>query len=164
MLELNPGMTIWTWITFAVFAFLLSKIALKPLISAINKREEDIKNNIEGAKKEHEEAAALLEKHKQMIADADAEAQRVIKEAQDLAEKTRSEIIEKSREEAAAVVEKAKAEIEKQREDAIAALKAEVVDLAIGAAEKILTQNIDKESNKKVVDDFISSMPKSLKN
>lgn len=99
-----------------------------------------------------------------MIADADAEGQKVLKEASELAQKSRADILAKAREEASAVVEKAKQEIEKQRDDAFKALKVEVVDLAIGAAEKILTQAIDKELNKKVVDDYISSMPKSIKN
>jgi F-type H+-transporting ATPase subunit b len=99
-----------------------------------------------------------------MIAEADADAQKMLKEAQELAQKSREEILENARQEAALAVQKAKQEIEKQRDDAIKALKTEVVDLAIGAAEKILTQAIDKEANKKVVDDYISSMPKSLKN
>ena len=99
-----------------------------------------------------------------MIAEADKEGQRVLNEAQELGKKSREEIVEKAREEATLVIEKAKQEIEKQRDDAIKALRSEVVDLAIGAAEKILTQAIDKDTNKKVVDDYISSMPKTIKN
>ena len=99
-----------------------------------------------------------------MIAEANKEGQRVLSEAEELGKKLREEIVGKAREEATLVVEKAKLEIEKQRDDAIKALKSEVVDLAIGAAEKILAQAIDKDVSKKVVDDYISSMPKSLKN
>jgi len=164
MLELNPGMMIWVWITFFLLLIILYKTALKPLLSSLTDREEGIRNDIDEAKKQREEAEELLGKHKKMIAEADAQAQAVLKEAQDIAQKSRSEILEKAREEAAKEVDRAKQEIEKQRDDAIKSLKAEVVDLAIGAAEKILTQAIDKETNKKVVDDYISSMPKSLKN
>lgn len=164
MLELNPGMMVWTWITFFILLFILYKKALKPLLSAINDREDSIKSDLEDAHKQREEAEELLEKHKKMIADADAEAQKVLREAQDLAQKSRGELLDKAREEATIVIEKAKQEIEKQRDDAIKTLKSEVVDLAIGAAEKILSQAIDRESHKKVVDDFIATMPKSLKN
>ena len=164
MLELNPGMMIWTWITFFILLAILYKTALKPLLSAINDREDSVRSDLEEAKKQREEAEELIKKHKKMISDADAEAQKVLKEAQELAQKSRDEILVKAREEASNAVEKAKQEIEKQRDDAIKALKSEVVDLAIGAAEKILTQAIDKESNRKVVDDYIASMPKSLKN
>jgi len=82
----------------------------------------------------------------------------------ELAQKSRAETLAKAREEAAAAIDKARHEIDKQRDDAFKALKVEVVDLAIGAAEKILTQAIDIEINKKVVNDYISSMPKSIKN
>ncbi len=164
MLELNPGMMIWVWITFFILLAILYKTALKPLLSSLTDREEGIRNDINEAKKQRDEAEELLSKHKKMIAEADAQAQAVLKEAQDIAQKSRSEILEKAREEASKEVEKAKQEIEKQRDDALKSLRTEVVDLAIGAAEKILTQAIDKETNKKVVDDYISSMPKSLKN
>lgn len=164
MLDLNPGMMVWTWLTFFIFLFILYKKALKPLLASITNREDSIRSDIEEAIKAREESDELLVKHKKMIAEADKEGQRVLNEAQDLAKKSREEIVEKAREEATQVIEKAKLEIEKQRDDAIKSLKAEVVDLAIGAAEKILSQTIDKDSNKKVVDDYISSMPKSLKN
>jgi len=55
-------------------------------------------------------------------------------------------------------------EIEKKKDDALKSLKAEVVDLALGAAEKVLVQVIDKDMNKKVVDNYLTSMPKSIKN
>ncbi len=164
MLEINPGMMIWTWITFFVLLIVLYKTALKPLLSSITNREDSIRNDIDEAKKARDEAEELLVKHKKMIAEADKEGQRVLNEAQELGKKSREEIVEKAREEATLVVEKAKIEIEKQRDDAIKELKSEVVDLAIGAAEKILAQAIDKDVNKKVVDDYISSMPKSIKN
>ena len=60
--------------------------------------------------------------------------------------------------------EKARQEIERQHTDAMKALKEDVVDLAIGTAEKILTQAIDKSAHKKVIDEYIGSMPKSQKN
>ncbi len=164
MLELNPGMMAWTWITFFLLLVILYRTALKPLLSSLTDREEGIRNDIDEAKKQRDEAEELLSKHKRMIAEADAQAQDVLREAQDIAQKTRTEILEKAREDAAREVEKARQEIEKQRDDAIKSLRAEVVDLAIGATEKILAQAIDKETNKKVVDDYISSMPKSLKN
>ena len=131
MLDLTPGMMIWTWLTFFLFFGILYKTALKPLLNSINEREDGIRNNIEQAQKEREEAEILLEKHKKMIADAEAEAQKLIKEAQDLAQKARNETLDKSRDEANSIIEKAKQEIEKQKEDALAELKSEVVDIAL---------------------------------
>ena len=164
MLDLNPGMMVWTWITFFLFLTILYKTALKPLLTSITTREDSIRNDLEEASKQRQEAEELLARHKKMIAEADSEAQRVINEAQELAKKSRDEIVEKARQEATLVVEKARQEIERQHADAMKALKQDVVDLAIGAAEKILTQAIDKNVHKKVVDEYIGSMPKSQKN
>ena len=164
MLQIDPGMMIWTWITFFVVLILLYKVALKPILSAISEREDSIRTDIEDARRQREEAEALLEKHRKMVAEADMEAQKMIREAQSLAEKSRAEIVDKAREEATVLVEKAKMEIEKQKDDALKSLRAEVVDLALGAAEKVLLQVVDKETNKKVVDDYLTSMPKSIKN
>lgn len=164
MLNLDPGVIIWTWITFFIVLIMLSKMALKPILESIKNREKSIHDDIDQARKQREEAEELLQKHKQLIADADAEAKKVIREAQGLAQKSKEEIIENARSEAASLIEKAKMEIDKQRDDAIKALKVEVVDLAIGAAEKILVQTLDRDAQKKVVDDYIASIPENLKN
>ncbi len=164
MLELDPGMMIWTWITFFVVLIILYKVALKPILSTIQNREESMRSDLDEAEKQRSEAEALLEKHKEMIAGAESEAQKIIKENQQLAEKSRQEMIDKAREESDRLIEKAKSEIERQKQTALDSLKAEVADLAVGAAEKILLQTLDKEKQKEVVDQYLKSMPKSIKN
>ena len=164
MLDLDPGMIIWTWITFFLVLVILYKIALKPILGAIQSREESIRADLETAQKQREEAEALLERHRQMMAGAEAEAQKMIKESQTLADKARQEILEKARQESAKLVDKAREEIEQQKNSALASLRAEVADLAIGAAEKIILQNLDEKKQKQVVDEYIKSIPKSINN
>ncbi|HHJ51940.1 MAG TPA: ATP synthase F0 subunit B [Caldithrix abyssi] len=164
MLNIDPGMMIWTWITFFIVLFILSKIALKPIMEAIESREKSIREDLETAHRQREEAESLLEKHRQLIAGAEQEAQKLIKESQQLAEKARQEIIEGARQESSRLIEKARQEIEHEKESALASLRAEVADLAIGAAEKVILQSLDEEKQKKVVDEYIKSMPKSIKN
>lgn len=164
MLDLDPGMMIWTWITFLVVLIILSKIALKPILAAIENREKTIRDDLDEAQKQRQQAEDLLEKHRQMVSAAESEGQKILKENQQLAEKARQEMIEKSRLEADKLIEKARQEIEHQKESALAELKSEVADLAIGAAEKIIHQSLDKEKQKTVVDEYIKSMPKTMKN
>jgi len=164
MLDLDPGMIIWTWITFLIVLAILSKVALKPILSAIENREQSIRNDLEEAQKQRDEAQELFEKHKQKMEQAEAEAQKLFKESQALAEKARREILSKAQEESAKLVDKAKDEIERQKESALASLRAEVADLAIGAAEKILSSTLDENKQKAVVDEYIKSMPKSINN
>ncbi len=164
MLELDPGMMIWTWITFFIVITILYKVALKPMLAAIQNREKAIHDDLQKAASQREDAEKLLAEHKKMMADAETEAQKILKLNQELAEKSKQEILESARANSAQLIEKAKKEIDQQKESAIASLKAEVADMAIGAAEKILVQSLDKEKQKKLVDDYIESMPKSSKN
>jgi len=164
MLDLDPGMIIWTWVTFIIVLGILYKVALKPILNAIDSRENSIRSDLEEAQKQRDEAQELLEEHKQMVDKAEAEAQKLFKESQALADKARQETLDKAREESDKLLDKAKAEIEKEKDSALTSLKEEVADLAIGAAEKILSANLDKSKQKAVVDEYIKSMPKSLKN
>ena len=164
MLNLEPGMILWTWITFFVVLLILSKVALKPMLSAIKSREDGIREDLEEARRQREEAEAILQKHQEMLAGAEEEAHRLLKENQQLAEKTRQELLKRAREESDKLLEKAKSEIEREKESALASLKAEVADLAIGAAEKIILQSLDKNKQKTIVEEYMKSMPKSLNN
>ena len=67
MLDLDPGMMIWTWITFIIVLIRLSKLALKPMLTAINNREDQIRNDIDEARKQREESEGILKKHHQFI-------------------------------------------------------------------------------------------------
>ena len=164
MLNLDPGMMIWTWITFFLVLGLLYKLALKPMLSAINNREDQIRGDIDSAKKQRDEAEALLNQHKELIANAESEAQKIVKENQQLAEKTKQSIINEARRESEKILENAKQEIERQKESALLSLRAEVADLAIGAAEKIIVQKLDKKEHNNVINEYIDSMSKSAKN
>lgn len=164
MLNLDPGMMIWTWITFLFVLGILSKLALKPMLTAINNREDQIRSDIENAKKQRNEAEELLNKHKELMASAESEAQKIIKENQQLVEKTKQSMIDEARKESEKIIENAKKEIDRQKESALSSLRAEVADLAIGAAEKIIIQKLDKREHDNVINEYIKSMPKSEKN
>ncbi len=164
MLNLDPGMMIWTWITFLVVLVILSKVAIKPILSTIENRERAIRDDLEQAQRQREEAEKLLEQHRQMMAKAESEAQQMLKESRELAEQKRQELLAQAREESQKIVEQAKKEIEQEKENALASLKAEIADLAINAAEKIIMHNLDEKKQKTIVDEYIKSLPKSIKN
>lgn len=164
MLNLDPGMMIWTWITFLVVLAVLSKVALKPILATIENREKAIRDDLEQAQKQREEAQQLLEQHRKMMAEAESEAQRLLKESRELAEQKRQEMLSQAKEESQKIVEMAKKEIEQEKENALTSLKSEIADLAVTAAEKIIMHNLDKDKQKTIVDEYIKDLPKSAKN
>jgi len=99
-----------------------------------------------------------------MIRSAESEAQRMIKENRELAEKSHQEIIEQARLAAQKLVDKAKQEIDKEKESALLALRGEIADLAIEATKKILHESLDENRQRALVNAFLDKMPKSTPN
>ena len=112
MLDLDPGMMIWAWITFVMLLILLYKVAWKPILSIVDKREQTIQDSLDKAKHAQEEAEALLQQHQEMMQKAEEEARKFMNENRDLAEKSKHEILEQARQSAQSMLEKAKQEID----------------------------------------------------
>jgi F-type H+-transporting ATPase subunit b len=163
MLNLDPGMMIWGWATFIVLLILLYKVAWKPILSTIDKRENTIQDSLDNAKNAQDEAETLLAKHEEMIKSAEMEAQKLIKENRELAEKSKQDILDQAQKTAQDLVEKAKADIEKEKEAALATLRTEVADLAIGATRKIIGESLDEAKHREMIDEFVQKIPDTNK-
>jgi F-type H+-transporting ATPase subunit b len=161
MLDLNPGLIIWTAITFLILLFLLRKIAWKPLLNALQSREEKIQSSLERAEKAKEEAERLLEENRTNLQGAEDQAHQVIREGRAVAEKLKNEILEKANASSRRMIEQAKEEIQREKDVALAELRREVVDLAIQVASKILGEELDERHHRKVVEDFLRELPKN---
>lgn len=161
LLDVNPGLIVWTIIIFTILLLVLYKIAWKPMLKALNNREEYIKTALENADKQNKEAANVLEQNKKIIAEANSQAMSIIHDGKEAALKIKNEIIEKANEEYKKMLENAKKEIETQKETTLENMKNDIVNIAIKAAEKIITENLDSEKNLKIVNNFISQIPKN---
>jgi F-type H+-transporting ATPase subunit b len=164
MLDLDPGVMIWAWITFFILLIMLYKIAWKPILSTIDKRENMIQDSLDRSEKAREEAEEILEKHNALMRSAEEDAQRLLKENRELAEKLRQDILEEARQSANNLISKAKVEIEKEKQDALTALRSEVAELAINATKKIIGESLDEAKQKSIVSEFIDKMPESTQN
>lgn len=164
MLDLNPGMMIWTWAAFFVLLFVLYKTAWKPILSAIDNREKTIKDSLDRAEKAKLESEELLAKHEAMIRDAENEARKIINENKELAEKSRQELIEQAKSEASKLHENAKMEIEREKESAIATLRSEVVDLTLSATRKLIGDVLDEAKHRNLIEEYVQKLPNTEKN
>jgi F-type H+-transporting ATPase subunit b len=160
-LAINPGLIVWTVVTFIVLVVVLRKFAWKPLLEALNRREDHVRDSLERAEKAQQEAERLLQENRAQIARAEEETRRILNEGRGLGEKLKSEIVEKANQQARLMVERAKQEIERDKEMALAQLREEVATLAILAAEKILNETLDAGKQRKVVDDMLRALPKN---
>ena len=155
MLDLNPGLIIWTIVTFLVAMLILRRFAWKPLLGALAAREEKIRTQLERAEHAQAEAERLLEEHRRELAAAEEQSQRIIREGRTLAEQMKSDIVEKANTSARLLIDQAKGEIQREKDSALEDLRAEVADLAIMAAGKILDANLDTPKQRQMVDAVI---------
>ena len=96
-LDVNPGVILWTVVTFVFLLLVLKKIAWKPILNSLNERELFIKNSLEKAEKAQKEAEKLVADNKVNLSKADEEAQKIIEQSRELAEKLRLQILEESK-------------------------------------------------------------------
>jgi len=164
MLQLEPGMMIWSWVTFLVLFAILAKVAWKPILNIVNQREETINDSLLKADKARTEAQQLLEEHQKMMARAQDEIQQMLKENKAAAEKMKNEILEKARQEAEKLHQRARADLEREKDAAILELKKQVAGLAIQAASRLIRENLDAQKNRDLVDNYIKELDQLEKN
>lgn len=157
MVELN-GTLIAQIVNFLILVGILTKFAYKPLMQALEERQNKIADNIESAERERKEAEQLKLGYQKQLADARTQAQLIVEKAEKLAEEAKEEILKEAREESARILKTVQAEVARERELALAQLKGEVVALSMAAATKIIQKNIDNEINATLVNDFIEKL------
>jgi F-type H+-transporting ATPase subunit b len=159
LLSPSGGLMFWTLIIFVILAFVLSRYAFKPITAAVAAREKALEDAIAGAKADREAAAALLAQHQQQLEAGRNEAQKLIVEGRAIGDKVRADMIEETRSQQKDMLERARKEIDAEKVRAIAELRREAVDLAIAGASKVIEKNLDDESNRKIVESFLSTIP-----
>jgi F-type H+-transporting ATPase subunit b len=157
--DLNPGLTIWTAITFALLLVVLSRYAWGPIVKMLNERERTIRDAIESAKRERAEAERLLAAQKESLAKAQGEAAELARRNQQQVEVLRQELTAKARKEAEELVADARRQIAEELSRARAELKAQVVDLAIDAAGRLVKANLDDTAQRALVEEYIAQLP-----
>jgi F-type H+-transporting ATPase subunit b len=159
LLSPNPGVMFWTLIIFVVLLFVLARFAFKPLTKAVEAREKALEAAILAAKQDREQAAQLLAEQQKAVDAARADAQRVVAEARTTGDKLRNEMLEQTKQQQHELLERARAEIDNERKRAIADLRREAVDLALAGASKVIERNLDDQTNRKLVESFLASVP-----
>jgi F-type H+-transporting ATPase subunit b len=158
LLRVEPGLLLWTVITFVVLLLILWKAAWKPLVEALDARAEKVRGDIENADRARQEAEKLLAQHKIMMDNARNEAANFIAESKTEAEKMRNEIIEKAASDAKDLSERTRKEISLAKDKALAEIKAEIVTLSTDIAAKIINKNLNPNDQKALVEETLNKV------
>jgi F-type H+-transporting ATPase subunit b len=147
------GLLFWTTVIFALFWFLIGKLAFKPIAHALKNREDDIQNALSSAEEAKREVAEMKSKNDDLLRQASIERSNILKEAKEARDKIVNEAKSKAKEEASMIIANAKKEILNEKDAAIREVKNEVGNMAITIAEKILKKEL---SNDPANTDFVN--------
>ena len=154
------GLLFWTSIIFLLFWFIIGKYAFGPIKDALKKREEDIQDALDEAKKAKEEMAALHAKNEELLKEAQAERAAIMKEAKATKDAIINEAKTKAKEEAQRIVTTAKQEIENQKKAALTEVKNEVGQMALSIAEKVIRKELQGNTNQ---ESFVNKLVDEIK-
>jgi F-type H+-transporting ATPase subunit b len=158
LLNPEPGLVIWTVVTFLFLVFILKKLAWGPLIKAIEDREARIKGDLDSARASREAAQKAQSEIEAQMAGLDARGRLIIDEASSRAEALRLKIQKEAELQAQKIKEKTIEELGREKERLSLELRQEVAGLSILAAEKILRESANENVQKKTVDSFLADL------
>lgn len=155
------GLSVWTLLTFATLLFILARFAWKPLLGALDARQQGIQGNIDEASRQREEAEKLLARHREQLAEGRRQAQAMLADSRAAAEMLRKELEAKAREETQAMLANARREIGRERKAAVEAVRRESVDVALAVASRLLDERLDADRDRQLAMEYIDDLAKS---
>lgn len=162
LLDANPGLLVWTIITFLVVVFILRAFAWNPILHALDERAEKIHGDIEKADKIRKDAEELLATYNAKITAARDEALAIVSEANSDAVKLKAKTVHETQHEIKAIKEQSLKDIELAKLKAVQELQAQVVDLSVMIASQILQKKVISEDHAEFVKEEIAKL-KSMK-
>lgn len=158
LFSVDVGLVFWTWILFLLTLGVLSWKAFPAIAKGLEARRKRIDEEISSARRDREEARRLLDEHQRQLDEARLEAKGILQEGREAGERLREDILADARKEHEALLEKARREMEREREELTAAVRRDAVDIAIAAAERLVSERLDDEANRKLVRDYLSEI------
>lgn len=153
------GLFFWQVLIFVGLILLLKKFAWKPILDAVNDREQGIKDALLSAENAREEMQNLQADNQRILNEARAERDAMLKEARELKEKMIADSKHEAQEAGQKMIEQAKAAIESEKNAAMAEVKAQVSTLSLSIAEKLLKEELsNKESQTKLVEKMLGDV------
>ena len=158
LVQPDPGLFIWTIITFLVLLALLAKFAWTPLLQALETRQNAIRQSLDDAQQAKVEMERLNAESAKIIQQARVDADAIVSQSRLDGDRLREEIRAKARIEADHIVKNAERQIQLETSRALEQIRREAVDLSVMIASKIIQRNLSREDNERLIDDAIKQV------
>ena len=160
LVQFDPGLFVWTILTFVVLLVLLAKFAWKPLLAALEAREKVIAGAVDDARKAKEELERVQQDAARLLGDARREAESIISRSRTDSDRFREELRQQATAEAQAITRNAQSQIQHETARAIQQIRSEAVDLSLAIASKILRRTVTVDDQQRLLDETISQLEK----
>jgi len=161
--DVNFALSFWTALTFAILIVVLGKFAWGPILQMIETREKTIADALEAAKRERAAAEEAAAEMRAALERAHAESAEFIRKNQQEVARVKAELIAAARKESDDLLAAARKTIGEEKRQAIAELRAQAVDLAIEAANRLVQINMDERKQKQLVEEYLSQLPRETR-
>jgi F-type H+-transporting ATPase subunit b len=151
LVQPDPGLFIWTIVTFLVLLALLAKFAWTPLLTALEGRQESIRKSLDDAQQAKQELERLHHESAQIIRQARLDAESIVTQSRTDAAHLREEMRQRAKAEADGIVKNAERQIQLETTRALQQIRHEAVDLSVSIASKLLQRNVSKEDNERLI-------------
>ena len=158
LIEVNPGLMIWTIVCFLMVLFVLSKFAFGPIQKMIDDRRQRIEQAIAEADNARAEARNLVEEHRKLIGQAKSESEEILAEARRIADAQRERVREETEEDRQRRLEETRRQIDQATTQALGQIRDEVGKLSLIAAEKITKKSLTEADQQRLIDEALSEI------
>ena len=149
---------IWTLIAFAITFFVLRRFAFGPIQKTIDERRDRIRSSVEEADNAREEARALLEEHRALIASAKGEAAEILADARKVGDAQIERVKQEAESERERRLAETKRQIEAETERSLDQIRSEVADLTLAATARVTGKVLDAEDQRRLIDEAIAEL------
>ncbi len=140
------GLAFWSLVIFLLFWWIMSRVAFKPIAEALQKREHDIQSSLDEAKNARMEMSSMKAENDKLLAEAREQRTLILNEAKEQKAKILAEAKEQAKAESSKIMNAAQVEIEAQKKVAMQSLKADVGNMALDIAEKVIRKDLKNDS------------------
>ena len=152
----DVGLLFWTLVSFIILYIILRKFAWGPILTAVKEREESIKAALDAADNAKKEMEILKADNEKILNEAKTERETMLKEAREMKSKLISDAENEAKAKAKTMVEAAKTAIQNEKNSAMNELRNTVVDLSVGIAEKLISEELaDKDKQLKMIEEIL---------
>jgi F-type H+-transporting ATPase subunit b len=158
LVQVDPGLYIWAIVVFVLLVALLTKFGWRPLLDALEQRQESIRKSLDDAKQARQELEKVKSESDAMLVRARREADAILAQTRTDAARTAEDLKQKARTDAENIVRNAERQIEQQASRAVEQIRREAVDLSVAIASKILKRNLTREDNERLIGETLAEI------